>query len=79
MTLDGYIASASKLVPCCVAGARERVMDWRFEGPSYADRVGGKLTFRDWDSWDPADQVIWQDECNRRVARPPEASSERSG
>jgi hypothetical protein len=33
-----------------------------FEGPVYADRVGGKLTFRDWDHWDKADQDKWRDD-----------------
>jgi hypothetical protein len=79
MTLNGYIASASKLVPCCETGTLERWMVRRFEGPFYADRVGGRLTFLDWDSWDPADQAIWQDERNRRLAKPLDASSERSG
>lgn len=34
----------------------------KFEGPHYADRVGGKLTFRDWDHWDEADKAKWRDD-----------------
>lgn len=32
----------------------------KIEGPVYADRVKGKLTFRDWEHWDKADQDNWQ-------------------
>ena len=31
-------------------------MAWTTEGPVYADRVGGRLTYRDWDEWELADQ-----------------------
>ena len=32
------------------------------EGPIYADRVGGRLTFRDWDKWTKEDQDKWRDD-----------------
>lgn len=32
----------------------------KIEGPVYADRIKGKLTFRDWEHWDKADQDNWQ-------------------
>jgi hypothetical protein len=31
-----------------------------FEGPYYADRVNGRLTFRDWEHWQPEDQAEWR-------------------
>ena len=36
---------------------------WTFEGPIYADRVNGKLTFRDWDHWTKEDQDKWRDDA----------------
>jgi hypothetical protein len=40
-----------------------------FEGPAYADRVGGRLTFRDWGHWAPADQAEWRTEYESRRPR----------
>lgn len=37
-----------------------------FEGPAYADRVGGRLTFRDWEHWTPEDQAEWRSEYEAR-------------
>lgn len=31
--------------------------DQGIEGPIYADRVGGLLTYLDWDKWDEADKA----------------------
>ena len=33
------------------------------EGPVYADRVGGRLTFRDWEHWTKEDQDKWRDDA----------------
>jgi hypothetical protein len=40
---------------------------WGIEGPTYADRVKGRLTFHDWNSWDEGDKVEWLPEKQRRV------------
>ncbi len=32
----------------------------QIEGPAYADRVRGWLTFRDWERWEPDDQVLFR-------------------
>ena len=32
------------------------------EGPVYSDRVGGRLTFRDWEHWTKEDQDKWRDD-----------------
>lgn len=54
-------------LPCTYRG---KVIDGIFvggkgwEGPIYADRVGGKLTFRDWDSWYPEDQEFFKNDRN---------------
>jgi hypothetical protein len=29
------------------------------EGPVYADRVNGRLTYLDWERWTPEDQARW--------------------
>lgn len=38
------------------------------EGPAYADRVGGKLTFRDWDKWTAEDQAAYRELRDERLA-----------
>lgn len=40
-----------------------------FEGPAYADRVGGKLTFRDWTHWTAEDQDKYRDEFLKRAPK----------
>ena len=35
---------------------------WHIEGPYYADRVCGCLTFRDWEDWTKEDQDKWRDD-----------------
>ncbi len=40
----------------------------KVEGPAYADRIGGKLTFRDWDSWSPEDQVTYAEQRAARLS-----------
>jgi hypothetical protein len=36
--------------------------DCNFEGPAYADRVNGKLTFRDWRNWHLDDLEKYRDD-----------------
>jgi hypothetical protein len=38
------------------------------EGPTYADRVNGRLTFRDWKYWTPEDQAEWRAEYREHLA-----------
>lgn len=41
-----------------------------FEGPAYADRVHGRLTFRDWAHWEPDDQLKYSGEFLKRAPKP---------
>lgn len=38
------------------------------EGPIYADRVNGRLTFHDWEHWTEEDQFEWRDEFMKRAS-----------
>lgn len=37
------------------------------EGPSYADRVGGRLTFRDWEHWTHEDRDEYREQFEMRL------------
>ena len=41
--------------------------DQGVEGPVYADRVGGHLTFRDWEHWTDEDQDEYATEFMKRA------------
>jgi hypothetical protein len=45
--------------------------DQGIEGPGYADRIKGRLTFRDWDHWTEEDREEYRAEfiANDRPAR----------
>lgn len=38
------------------------------DGPVYADRVGGRLTFFDWKTWTADDQELYRDRYKRTIA-----------
>lgn len=40
-----------------------------FEGPVYADRINGRLTFLDWDNWTEQDQDKYSGEFMKRAPK----------